>query len=132
MPMNTAGAMLAVALGGAVGAVTRWAVSLGAARVLARSGAAPFPLGTVLVNVAGCFLLAWLVATGARNGIGAWWRLFLGTGLLGALTTFSTFGVDGHGLITQGRSGAAALYLGGTLIGAGLAVVAGWALGRPG
>lgn len=124
-------ALAAVAAGGAVGAVLRWAVTLGVSRLLAGAGVAPFPLGTLIVNVAGCFALAWLVAAGDRGALGPAARLFLGTGLLGALTTFSTFGLDAHGLALAGRGGAALLYLGGTLVLAGVAVLAGWALGRP-
>lgn len=129
--MSVSASLVAVALGGAIGAAARWAVTLGVARLLARTGLPAFPLGTLVVNVAGCFLLAWLVAAGDRAGVGPFARLFLGTGILGALTTFSTYGLDAHGLFVGGRPGAAALYLGGTLVLAGLAVAAGWALGRP-
>lgn len=130
--MNVAASLLAVAAGGALGATLRWGISLGVARLLSRAGAGWFPLGTLLVNVAGCFLLAWLLAAGPRSGLGPATRLFLGTGVLGALTTFSTFGLDAHGLFTQGRHGAGLLYLGATLLFAGVAVLMGWALGRPG
>lgn len=130
--MSAGASLLAVALGGALGATLRWLVTLGVARSLAPTRAAGLPLGTVLVNVVGCFLLAWLLAAGPRSGLGPWTRLFLGTGLLGALTTFSTYGLDAHGLIVQGRSGAALLYVGGTLVLAGLAVMLGWGLGRTG
>ena len=130
--MTTLQAILAVAAGGALGAVARWGVSLAVARGLANHPTwGGFPLGTVLVNVLGAFALAWLVSAGEARGLGSpGLRLFLGTGLLGALTTFSTFGLDAHGLITQGRAGQGLLYLGGTLVLAGVAVVAGWAAGR--
>lgn len=125
-------AALAVASGGALGALLRWGVSSVAARSVATNPTwSGFPLGTVIVNVVGVFALAWLVSAGtARDLGGPGVRLFLGTGLLGALTTFSTFGLDAHGLFTQGRAGQGLLYLGGTLILAGFAVVLGWALGR--
>ncbi len=124
-------ALAAVAAGGALGAVARWLVSLAAARLVASGSWSGFPLGTMVVNVAGCFLLAWLLASSAgRDPESSLLRLFLGTGLLGALTTFSTFGLDAHGLLTQGRPGQGLLYLGGTLTLAGVAVVVGWAVGR--
>jgi CrcB protein len=130
--MTTLQAILAVAAGGALGSLARWGVSLAVARGLASHPTwGGFPLGTVLVNVLGAFALAWLLSAGVHRDVGGpAVRLFLGTGLLGALTTFSTFGLDAHGLITQGRAGQGLLYLGGTLVLAGLAVVAGWAAGR--
>jgi CrcB protein len=130
--VTTLQAALAVAAGGALGALARWGVSVATARGLAGHPTwGGFPLGTVLVNVVGAFALAWLVSAGEARGVGSpALRLFLGTGLLGALTTFSTFGLDAHGLFDQGRGGQALLYLGGTLVLAGIAVVLGWAAGR--
>jgi CrcB protein len=125
-------AVVAVAAGGAIGAVLRWGVSLAVARGLARNEVwGGFPLGTVIVNVVGAFALAWLLSSWTTRDMGGpAVRLFVGTGLLGALTTFSTFGMDAHGLLLQGRAGQGVLYVGGTLVLAGLAVVVGWALGR--
>lgn len=80
-----------VGLGGAVGAVARFAVSRWA---LARFGAG-FPVGTLLVNVSGSFVLgvlAGLVTTRVGLPYGA--RLLLGVGFCGAYTTFSTFAID--------------------------------------
>lgn len=124
-------ALAAVAAGGAIGAVLRWWISDAVARTLPQGPWQGFPLGTVLVNVAGCFLLAWLLSVDDVRGLGhPGVRLFVGTGLLGALTTFSTFGLDAHGLLAQGRTGQGLLYLGGTLLLAGGAVLIGWAVGR--
>lgn len=124
-------ALGAVAAGGAIGAVVRWLVSLTTTRAVANGPWAGFPLGTVVVNVLGCFLLAWLASADASRGpMPPALRLFLATGLLGAMTTFSTFGLDAHGLFVQDRAGQGLLYLGGTLILAGAAVLIGWALGR--
>ena len=129
--VTTLGALGAVAAGGAVGAVLRWAVSLAALRLTGQGAWSGFPLGTVIVNVVGTFALAWLVSADASRGVASpAVRLFLGTGLLGALTTFSTFGLDAHGLWIQGRAGQGLLYLAGTLILAGVAVLVGWAAGR--
>lgn len=130
--MTVGQAALAVAAGGALGALARWGVTLVIARSLAPSATwSGFPLGTIVVNVAGVFALAWLISAGVHRDVGTpGLRLFLGTGLLGALTTFSTFGVDAHGLFVQGRAGQGLLYLGGTLVAAGVAVLIGWAFGR--
>lgn len=83
--------LLAVAVGGAAGAVTRYCLS---AWVHQRLGVS-FPFGTLAVNVLGCFLLGVLAqyAHGVQD-IPLQLRLLLATGGLGALTTFSTFGYE--------------------------------------
>lgn len=82
--------LLLVALGGAFGAVARYGSSVICAGLLGDR----FPWGTLFVNVLGCFLLGWLVhgSTLANDTT----RLAIGTGFLGAFTTFSTFGVQTH------------------------------------
>jgi len=123
-------ALLAVAGGGAIGAVLRWGVTLATAS-LPTGRWAGFPVGTLLVNVVGTFLLAWFVASSSsREWASPALRLFITTGVLGALTTFSTFGLDAHGLLQQGRSLQALLYVGATLTLAGGAVLLGWVVGR--
>ena len=98
---------LYVALGGALGSVARYAVSLGAARWL---GAA-FPWGTLIVNVAGSFaigLLAALVTSDGRPVLGADTRAFVMVGILGGFTTFSSFSLETLNLARAGALGAAA------------------------
>lgn len=77
----TAATALAVALGGAVGAVGRY---LAGRWLPPRAG---IPWGTLLVNVAGSFVLGLVLGA----GMPPWWTALLGTGFCGALTTFSTF-----------------------------------------
>lgn len=96
-----------VALGGALGSVARYAVSLGATRWL---GAA-FPWGTLLVNVAGSFaigLLAALVTSDGRPALGSDARAFVMIGILGGFTTFSSFSLETLTLARNGALGAAA------------------------
>lgn len=84
-------AIALVAAGGAIGAVLRYLVSLGAVRALGEN----FPFGTLIVNVIGSFLLGWLMAsTGESEVLSPDLKLMLGTGFCGALTTFSTFSVQ--------------------------------------
>ena len=92
--------ILAVAIGGAVGALARYGVS---AAMVAAFGPR-FPLGTLFVNVAGSFTMGWLFAlfTG-RMEVSPELRLLLTTGLLGAFTTFSTFSVETLVLLQAGR-----------------------------
>lgn len=100
--------LLAVAAGGAAGAVGRYLVMSGVGHVFG-SG---FPLGTIVVNVLGSFLLGLLVELSAL----AWspapeLRALLVVGVLGAFTTFSTFSMDAVQLFERGQLGLTALYI---------------------
>jgi CrcB protein len=80
--------VLAVAAGGSLGAVARYALSLAVARVWSHE----FPLATLLINVSGCFILGFFSTFAAdRLPVAPIWRLFVATGFVGAYTTFSTF-----------------------------------------
>jgi len=83
--------ILAIAAGGALGAVLRFWVSSGAYAMLGRS----FPYGTLAVNVIGSLVMGFLyVLMIDRLATGAEWRAFALVGLLGAFTTFSTFSIE--------------------------------------
>ena len=90
---------LLVAIGGAVGALGRHGVSLWARRVFGPG----FPYGTLIVNALGCFSLALLLRATPDALMGRDARLLLGTGMLGAFTTFSTFGHDTATLVASQR-----------------------------
>jgi len=113
--------LVVIALGGGFGAVARY----GLAQVLpTRTG--QFPWGTFVTNVAGCFLIGVLMVVitevlSAHPLV----RPFLGVGILGGFTTFSTYAVEIRGLLQPGSAGLAFGYLAGTLICAMLAVIAG-------
>ena len=113
-----------ISVGGVLGAVARFGVS----------SAFPhpdnhFPWATFGVNVSGCLLIGVLMVLAhevwADNG---WLRPFLGVGVLGGFTTFSTYIVDIQAAVAAGATRTALLYLVGTLAGAMLAVSAGAAL----
>ena len=90
---------LLVMLGGSLGAASRYGVSLLSARFLGTQ----FPYGTMLVNLAGCFLIGLLFALADRSRLlTPDVRLLLITGYLGALTTFSTFSLE---TVSAGRAG---------------------------
>jgi CrcB protein len=90
---------LGIAIGGAAGALTRHWLT-GAVQQRADLGSwTAFPLGTLAVNIAGCFLLGCLLGLADRNLIGQGQRLALGTGFVGSFTTFSTFVADADSLI---------------------------------
>ncbi|AOS97973.1 Putative fluoride ion transporter CrcB [Microbulbifer aggregans] len=82
---------LAIAVGGAIGALVRHLVSVWSYPVFEGR----FPLGTLIVNVLGSFLIGVVyVAIIERGMLSPEWRLLLMTGLFGALTTFSTFSLE--------------------------------------
>ena len=93
--------LAAVAAGGALGALARWGVG---------PAAAP-PLGTLAVNASGCLLIGLLSARVAHPVA----RAFLGTGVLGGYTTFSTASTDAVALARDGAPALAAGYALGTL-----------------
>lgn len=119
------GALLAVAGGGAIGATLRYAVSL-----LVRPAAGTFPWHTFGVNVAGSFLLGLLMALLPPDGSGERWRLFLGVGVLGGFTTFSTLSGETLAFAQEGAAVLAAGYALGTMVSGLAAAWAGYALGR--
>jgi CrcB protein len=92
--------ILLVMAGGSIGALSRYAVSLLAARLLGTR----FPWGTLVVNLSGCFLigLAFALAERGLNIMNPSMRLFFVTGYLGALTTFSTFGLETVNALREG------------------------------
>jgi CrcB protein len=108
--------ILAISVGAALGALSRWGLGL------ALNGLFPaVPPGTLAANLIGGYLvgLALPVLT-AHPEWGAAWRLFIVTGFLGGLTTFSAFSGEVALLLQQGRlmlaGGAMALHLGGSLL----------------
>ena len=111
--------LLWIAAGGAVGAVARHGFGIWAVQHLGER----FPWGTFLVNASGSFVLGLLVELFLRTDVlppGP--RLMLTTGMLGALTTFSTFSVQSVRLIERGDHGlAAANIVGQLVVGLGLA-----------
>lgn len=103
-----------VAGGGALGAAARYGVGLAWPHP-----PAGFPWATFAINVVGCAALGFLV--GLLERLSAPHRLvrpFLGTGVLGGFTTFSTYAVDARELVDADRPGVALAYVAGTLVAA--------------
>ena len=102
-----------IAVGGAVGSVSRYLLQL----LVARHFVHPFPLGTLLVNVLGCLLIGFFYAAAERGTIGSpELRLLLTTGFCGGFTTFSTFSYETIALLTDGEYAYGALYVAGSVL----------------
>ena len=93
----------AVAIGAALGALLRWALAVGL------NGLFPaLPPGTLAANLIGGYGIGVAIAFFAQAQLPPEWRLFVVTGFLGGLTTFSTFSAEVVALLQQGRLGWAA------------------------
>lgn len=112
--------LIAIAAGGAIGALLRYWVSSGVHIVAGRS----FPYGTLTVNVLGSLLIGLLyVIFNERFELAAPWRALLMVGVLGAFTTFSTFSLETLELLEQGEVVKALLNV---FLNVGLCVLAAW------
>jgi CrcB protein len=117
---------IAVAAGGAAGAVSRYALATIVYGLLGTH----FPWGTMVVNLVGCFGLGVVAAWADAAVAPEWIRTTLAIGFFGAFTTFSTFSLEALRLLEQGEAGRAGTYvLASVVVGIG-AVAAGLALGR--
>ena len=104
--------LLAVALGGAVGALARFFCT----NMFAKALGAGFPYGTLFVNVAGSFAMAVVVELlAAKLSAHSELRAFLAVGLLGSFTTFSSFSHEVATLYERGHMLAAGGYIGASL-----------------
>lgn len=118
---------LAVAVGGAAGALARYVLQ----RALERNGFAGFPWSTFAINVSGCLLIGLVLAALVdRGGAPAWLRLGLIVGLVGGYTTFSAFAQETLALVEAGRAGLALAYAASSTALGVVAVEVGMRLGR--
>ena len=119
--------VMAIALGGALGAVARHFISHWSVVALGNG----FPWGTLTVNVVGCFALGVVVEVMALVwSPAADWRAFLTVGVLGAFTTFSAFALDISILHERGEMLQAILYVTVSVAGSIAAIFAGMSLTR--
>jgi len=105
--------ILAVAGGGALGSVARYLVGVGSTKLF---GVA-FPWGTLIINIAGSFLIGVFVEMFALKwDLPQTVRVFLTVGICGGFTTFSTFSLDSYVLMERGEFGLAAAYIIGSVV----------------
>ncbi len=111
--MVPVGGLVAVGVGAMLGAWLRW----GLGGWLNARGAA-LPWGTLAANLLGGYLVGIAIAAfTSRPELPPEWRLFVVTGFLGGLTTFSTFSAESVGMMLRGDYGWAALHAAGHLLG---------------
>ena len=125
IPLILAGSL---GLAGALGALARYLVG----RFIAERIGSQFPLGTLLINVTGAFVIGLLSGLVGHKLMSPVTQTILATGFLGGYTTFSTMSWEGVQLARGGSTGSSALYLGGNLVlgllGAALGLLLGWRL----
>ncbi|HEX4700682.1 MAG TPA: CrcB family protein, partial [Pseudonocardiaceae bacterium] len=116
----------AISAGGAVGALARYGIEQ-----LIPVAPGRFPVGTFTVNVLGCLLIGALMVLVTDVVTGRpLLRPFLGVGVLGGFTTFSTYANEIRGVLRPGMVPLAFVYLAGTIVAALLATLAGMVLTR--
>src|ERR1700727_63094 len=106
------GSLLIIGLGGGIGSIFRYLVTI----FMNKHVSASFPAGTLLVNISGCLLIGIFYGLATRHAFFTLdWRLFLITGICGGYTTFSTFSYESITLLKQGNYMYFLLYVGGSL-----------------
>lgn len=99
---------LYLALGGSIGAILRYLVTLFSVRYMAGG----FPLGTLIVNLLGSFLIGFAFVFFGREQIALNFKIFLFIGIFGSFTTFSTLMFESLDLFKSGAIKMAFLYVG--------------------
>ena len=116
--------MAALVVGGGLGAGARYLMDA----AIMRGRSCAFPIGILLVNVVGSFLLG--LVTGLGPNVAPAWASILGVGVLGGFTTFSTVSTETALLAERGRRDWAWINLIGTLVLALIAAAAGLVIGE--
>ncbi len=119
--------MLLVLLGGGIGSVARYLVTLAAVRLLSPD----FPFGTLIVNLVGCFFIGFVHSFATLTvRLSPDVRLFLTTGVMGGLTTYSSFNYETLAMLDQGRTTQAVVYALAMVLGCATAGILGLAGAR--
>jgi CrcB protein len=119
-------AVLLVALGGALGSVTRYLLG---GWIAGRLGAS-FPYGTLVINLTASFIIGLFLALAEQRAeISPYWRLFIAVGFVGGYSTFSTYEYESVRLLQDGEFVLGAIYLVGSMAAGAIAAIGGIAVG---
>jgi fluoride exporter len=119
--------ILIIGLGGFIGAILRYSISGWVHKVVSST----FPYGTLAVNILGSFILGFfLILAEERFSFSPLWRSFIAIGMMGALTTFSTFSYETFMMLQDNLYGQALLNIGVNVVVTLGAVWAGMSLAR--
>jgi CrcB protein len=108
-----------VAIGAATGGLARYIIGTA---IMKRAGGG-FPLGTLVINVTGCFLIGVLMTMRERGALASKWQPLLVVGVLGGYTTFSSFGWEAYRSVREGNALMGLAYV---LLSVGLGYIAVW------
>ena len=99
--------ILAIGAGSFIGGILRYLLSV----FIHSKTATQFPLGTLAVNITGCFFIGIVMGFFEKGLVSNEWKLFLATGVLGGFTTFSAFSVEAITLFREGCAAYSLLYI---------------------
>ncbi|HRC92747.1 MAG TPA: fluoride efflux transporter CrcB, partial [Bacteroidia bacterium] len=100
-------AIFSIGVGCSIGGVLRYILSL----CVQSKTVSEFPVGTLLVNIIGCFLIGVVYSFAEQSKMTVAWRLFIATGILGGFTTFSAFTMESFLMLRHGYYGMMAVYV---------------------
>jgi fluoride exporter len=118
--------VLTVGLGGFIGSVLRYAISL----TITQRINSVFPYGTFLVNIIGSFVIGVIIGASLKTNLNENLRLFLATGICGGFTTFSAFAGENFRMFHENMAVTAFIYIATSLVFGLLAVGVGVMLGK--
>ena len=96
-----------IGTGSFIGGVFRYLLSL----LIQTKTTTNFPLGTLIVNITGCFFIGIVLGIFDKGQISSEWKMFLATGILGGFTTFSAFSTETVALFREGHVSYALIYI---------------------
>jgi len=99
--------IFAIGAGSFIGGIFRYLLSL----LIQAKTATNFPLGTLIVNILGCFFIGIVFGIFDKGQMSHEWKLFLATGVMGGFTTFSAFSLETFHLLREGYTGYALFYI---------------------
>lgn len=125
MSFSSFALIVLVSVAGSLGALTRYLLG----RSIAEHVSAQLPLGTLIINVTGAFVIGLLFSLVGHHMLSVYLQTVLATGFLGGYTTFSTMSWEGVQLVRGGSTTLGFLYFGGTVVLGLFAAALGMALG---